>query len=144
MEIKTHQNGKINKTNSRKGYPSSSVVKNPPAMQETEEIPGSRRSPGREWLPTPVFLPRESHRQKSLASYSPWGHKESDMTERLITFMFYWNLQFYNKQRFSSSIWSNCTSNFLTWWTAQISYRYVAESKAILFCQRLCEWIDFF
>jgi len=25
--------------------------------------------------PTPVFLPGESHRQKSLAGYSPWGHK---------------------------------------------------------------------
>ena len=31
--------------------------------------------------PTPVFLPGESHGQRSLAGYSPWGHKESDMTE---------------------------------------------------------------
>jgi len=30
---------------------------------------------------TPVFLPREFHGQMSLVSYSPWGHKESDMTE---------------------------------------------------------------
>ena len=37
----------------------------------------------REWLPTPVFLPGEFHGQRSLASYSPWGHKESDTTERL-------------------------------------------------------------
>ena len=37
----------------------------------------------REWQPTPVFLPGESHEQKSLAGYSPWGHKELDMTERL-------------------------------------------------------------
>jgi len=29
----------------------------------------------REWLPTPVFLPGESHGQRSLAGYSPWGHK---------------------------------------------------------------------
>ena len=35
----------------------------------------------REWLPTPVFLPRESHGQRSLGGYRPWGHKESDMTE---------------------------------------------------------------
>ena len=27
------------------------------------------------------FLPGESHGQRSLAGYSPWGHKESDMTE---------------------------------------------------------------
>ena len=31
---------------------------------------------GREWMPTPVFLPGESHEQRSLAGYSPWGHKE--------------------------------------------------------------------
>ena len=38
---------------------------------------------GRKWQPTPVFLPGESHGQRSLAGYSPWGRKESDMTERL-------------------------------------------------------------
>ena len=31
---------------------------------------------------TPVFLPGEFHGQKNLAGYSPWGCKESDMTER--------------------------------------------------------------
>ena len=31
--------------------------------------------------PTPVFLPGESHGQKSLVGYGPPGHKESDMTE---------------------------------------------------------------
>ena len=30
---------------------------------------------------TSVFLPGESHERRSLASYSPWGHKESDSTE---------------------------------------------------------------
>ena len=35
------------------------------------------------WQPTPVFLPGESYGQKSLAGYSPWGHKESDTTEQL-------------------------------------------------------------
>ena len=39
----------------------------------------------REWQPTPVFLPGEFHGQKSLAGYSPWDHKESDMTEQLHT-----------------------------------------------------------
>ena len=37
----------------------------------------------REWLPTPVFLPGDFHEPRSLAGYSPWGHKESDTTERL-------------------------------------------------------------
>ena len=35
----------------------------------------------RVWQPTPVFLSGESHEQRSLAGYSPWGHKELDMTE---------------------------------------------------------------
>ena len=35
----------------------------------------------REWLPTPIFLPGESHGQRSLVGYSPWGRKELDTTE---------------------------------------------------------------
>ena len=35
----------------------------------------------RKWQPTPVFLPGKSHGQRSLAGYTPWGFKESDMTE---------------------------------------------------------------
>ena len=35
------------------------------------------------WHPTPVLLPGKSHGQRSLVSCSPWGHKESDTTERL-------------------------------------------------------------
>ena len=37
----------------------------------------------RERLPTPVYLLGEFLGQRSLAGYSPWGHKELDMTERL-------------------------------------------------------------
>ena len=42
------------------------------------------RSPGERHgspLQYPVFLSRESHGQRSLASYNPWGCKESNMTE---------------------------------------------------------------
>ena len=35
----------------------------------------------RAWQPTPVFLPGESHGQRSLVGYSAWGHKELDVTE---------------------------------------------------------------
>ena len=43
-----------------------------------------RKSPWRrKWQPTPVFLPREFQGQRNLLGYSPWGHKELDMTERL-------------------------------------------------------------
>ena len=37
----------------------------------------------RERLPTQVSLPGEFHGQRSQAGYSPWGPKESDMTEQL-------------------------------------------------------------
>ena len=36
----------------------------------------------RKWQATTVFFPGESHWQRSLAGYSPWGHKESDKTEQ--------------------------------------------------------------
>jgi len=35
----------------------------------------------RAWQPTPVFLPGESRGQRSLVGYSPYGHKELDITE---------------------------------------------------------------
>ena len=35
----------------------------------------------RKWQPTPVFLPRESHGQRSLVGYPLWGHTESNTTE---------------------------------------------------------------
>ena len=35
----------------------------------------------KEMATTSVFLPAESHGQRSLVGYSPWGCKESDMTE---------------------------------------------------------------
>ena len=40
------------------------------------KIPGRRK-----WQPTPVFLLGESHGQRSLVGYSPWGHKELGTTE---------------------------------------------------------------
>ena len=53
-------------------------------------IPGSERSPwSGEWVLTPVFLPGESHGQRSLVSYRPCGHKELDTTEQHIGFILY-------------------------------------------------------
>ena len=42
-----------------------------------------RISWSRKWKPTPLSLPGESHGQRSLVGYNPWGWKESDMTDRL-------------------------------------------------------------
>ena len=69
------------------GFPDGSAVKNLPAVQETQETSVQswvRKIPWRrEWQPIPVFLPGECHGQRSLAGYSPWDCKESDMTEQL-------------------------------------------------------------
>ena len=45
-------------------------------------IPALGRS-GEGWQPTPVFLPGKSQGQRRVVGYCPWGHKESDTTERL-------------------------------------------------------------
>ena len=64
------------------GFPGSSAVKNPPALLETQFRSLSREDPCRRtWQPTPVFLPGESHGQRSLVGNSSWGLKESDMTD---------------------------------------------------------------
>ena len=55
-----------------------------PPIQETQFDPWVGKIPWRrEWLPMPVFLPGEFHGQRSLVGYSPWGHKESNTTERV-------------------------------------------------------------
>ena len=46
--------------------------------------PWMRKIPWKKgWLPTLLFLPGEFHGQRRRAGYSPWGCKESDMTEQL-------------------------------------------------------------
>ena len=47
----------------------------------------------RAWLLTPVFVPGESHGQRSLVGYRPWGCKESDMTEQLTLYFTYSELR---------------------------------------------------
>ena len=45
-------------------------------------IPQSGRFPWRrKWHPTPGFLPEESHGQRSLIGYSPYGHTDSGTSE---------------------------------------------------------------
>ena len=60
------------------------IVKNLPATAEDVRDVGNVRKIlwRRAWQPSPVFLPGESHGQRSLAGYSPWGHVESDTTQQ--------------------------------------------------------------
>ena len=67
---------------------SDSVGKNPPASAgdagDMGSIPGLGRFPWRrKWQLAPLFLPGESHGQRSLVGFHPPGRKESDTTEGL-------------------------------------------------------------
>ena len=60
------------------------MVKRLSTMQETRVQALGWEDPWRrKWQSTPVLLPGKSHGQRRLVGYSLWGHKESDMTERL-------------------------------------------------------------
>ena len=62
------------------------MVKNPSAMWETWIWSLGWEDPLEEGVqPTPVFLPGETPGQRSLMGYSPWDHKELDITEWLST-----------------------------------------------------------
>jgi len=62
------------------GFPGDSVVKESACQCRRHGfVPGVGKIPRRRaWQPTLVFLPGESQGQRSLAGYSPWGHKGSD------------------------------------------------------------------
>ena len=69
------------------GFPGDSVVKKPPAVQKIEKpkfdlwvgkIPWRRK-----WQPTPVFLPRKSHGQRTWQSLDHGITNESDIAEQL-------------------------------------------------------------
>ena len=70
----------IRKLITYKGFPGGSVVKICQPIQEMKFRSRLEDPWKREWQPTQVFLPGEAHGQRSLAGYSPWGRKESDMT----------------------------------------------------------------
>ena len=84
-----------------RGFPGASVVKNLPAIPETcrrrrfdawvAKIPWRRK-----WQPTPVFLSRESHGQRSLGDYGPWGLRvrHNWATEHTYTYI-YIHITFY-------------------------------------------------
>ena len=65
------------------------LVKNLPTNAgDISLIPGSGKIPWKRGCPSPVFLPGEFHGQRNLMGYSPWVHKEPDMTEWLTLSLF--------------------------------------------------------
>ena len=70
--------------------PGGTAVKNPTVnagdAREAGSDPWIRKIPwSRKWQPTPIFLLRKFHAQRSLAGYNPWDHKESDTTKHSST-----------------------------------------------------------
>ena len=66
------------------GFPGGSVVKNPPAIQETWIWSLGQEDPQEKEMAThSAFLPGKYHGQRSLEGYSPWGHKRVRQLKRL-------------------------------------------------------------
>ena len=73
------------------GFPDGSADKESAWMQETQvQSPGQEDPLEKGTATTPVFLPENSHGQRSLVGYSLIGCKESDMTEWLSTTQLFW------------------------------------------------------
>ena len=68
-------------------------------IRDTGSIPGWGRFPWRrEWQPIPVFLPGEFHGQSCVVGYSPWGCKESDMTDQLTFSLSLLYIKYFNNE----------------------------------------------
>ena len=82
----------------------------------------------RQWHPTPVLLPGNSHGQRSLVGCSPWGREELDTTERL---PFHFSLSFIGEGN-GNPLQCSCLENPRDWgaWWAAV-YR-VAQSRTRL------------
>ena len=108
----------IQKSIRRKGFPGGTSGKEPTCQCRRHKRSWFHPWVGkvlwrRKWQPTPIFLPGESHGQRSLAGYSPWGHKESDTTEATehthIRKKFIENSTKFNMQE--------CSFQGLPWWS---------------------------
>ena len=87
------------------GFPGGLVVKNPPVMLESQEtqIQSCRKTPCRRaQQPIPVFLPGESHGEKSLVHYSPWVAKNLTLLKRLSMHAYILS------SRAEEQLWSHC------------------------------------
>ena len=83
LMIPTTSFRKLKKSVFQQGFPGGTSDKEPACQCKRLKRHGfdswvGKISWRRAWQPTPVFLLGESHGQRSLAGYSPWGHKESD------------------------------------------------------------------
>ena len=89
----------------------------------------------RKWQSTLVFLPGKSYGERSLVGYSPWGHKESDMTEQLSTDMHaMWELSSLTRDRTCIPCIGRQTLNHWTTREGPLTYFYAAYFPNLLYC----------
>ena len=123
------------------GFPNGTSGKESTWKCRRHKIPGFdpwvRKIPwNRAWKSTPGFLPGKSHVQRRLAGYSPWGCKETDMTEQLSrqaqvhAFAYTHTYKYFRNHEFTiSPIIINLPGLFLPF---PISYLHVFSSTATL------------
>ena len=84
----------------------------------------------RQWQPIPVLLPGKAHGRRSLVGCSPWGHKESDTTERL-----HFSLSFIGEGN-GNLLQCSCLENPRdggAWWAARTCLRFFGLASPSLF-----------
>jgi len=104
------------------------MVANLSVHQQMNGLRCSLHTQRRQWHPIPVLLPGVSHGWRSLVGYSPWGHKESDMTEWL---HFHFSLSRIGEEN-GNPLQCSCLENPRdggTWWAAIYG---VAQSRTRL------------
>ena len=126
------------------GFPGGSVIKNPPAMQETWVTSWMRNIPWRrKWQPTPVLLSGTTHGQRSLAGYISWdckrvGHdlatKPQQPSVSLVPWLPFsfmrtsWSIFPPNFICHVLSVWKNlptvCPTNMYVFFISQLSYHF--------------------
>ena len=87
----------------------------------------------RAWQPTPVFLPGEFVRQRSLVGYSPWGRKELDTTEQLSLSYMYLLGMMCNHWEFLSMCSKKEGDSYLPWQAIK-TYFYPEYDMVSLIC----------
>ena len=103
------------------GFPGGSMIKNPPRYRRHGSNPWVRKIPWRKaWLLISGFSPGESHGLRSLVGCSPWGHKESNMTEAIehsLAHALFWEVhEFIHSANTMKHLWS------VRCWNKEVDY----------------------
>ena len=99
----------------------------------------------KKWQSTPGLLPGKSHGQRNLVGYSPWGHKESDMTERLHSLTQSWDDSFHNcliASPYSVNVIPSLIIdyiNYLSYFPTKIT---TVRAKLLQLCPTLCDLMN--